>query len=204
MYVKIFPILKNKNLKEIYNDLAKNWVWSESSWGHDGIKKFINLVQKGKVLDLGCGSGFQSKFISQFGLEVIGIDFSEWMIKESRKRVPEAKFLVMDILKIKFPKAYFDGIYARASLLHIKKKNIGETLKKLNDILKKGGIIYIALKEGEGESYMNHPQKGSRFFAFYREKEMDNLLKKHGFKTLEVFYEKASNTNWLQILARKD
>ena len=192
------------NLKEIYNRLAKNWVWSEFSWGHDGIKKFINLVQKGKVLDLGCGSGFQSNFLSESGLEVVGVDFSDGMIKESIKRVPEAKFLVMDILKLKFPKAYFDGIYARASLFHIKKKDIGETLKKLNDILKKGGIIYLALKEGEGERYMDHPQKGSRFFAFYQEKEMENLLKKYRFKIIEVFYEKTSNTNWLQILARKD
>lgn len=204
MYVKIFPILKNKNLREIYNDLAKNWVWSEFSWGHKGIEQFSKLVREGKILDLGCGSGFQAKVLSEFGFEVTGIDFSDGMIKESRKRVPEAKFLVMDILKLKFPKAYFDGIYARASLLHIKKKDIGETLKKLNDILKKGGIIYIALKEGEGERYINHPQKDSRFFAFYIKEEMDNLLKKYGFKTLKVLYEKSSNTNWLQILARKD
>lgn len=196
--------MNNKKLKEIYNRLAKNWVWSESSWGHKGIVEFSKLVGEGKILDLGCGSGFQAKILSEFGLEVTGIDFSDEMIKESRKKAPEAKFLAMDILRLKFPKAYFDGIYARASLLHVKKKNIGEVLKKLNDILKKGGIIYIALKGGEGERYIKHPQKGNRFFAFYQEKEMENLLKKNGFEIIEVFYEKTSNTNWLQILARKD
>ena len=148
---------KQENLKDIYNRLAKNWGWSESSWGYDGIKKFTKRVKKGKVLDLGCGSGFQSKFLVEAGLEVVGIDFSEKMIEESRKRVLEASFLVMDMLDLDFPNEDFDGVYARASLLHLKKSAIASTLQRVNRLVKKGGVFYIAVKEGNGENYVDHP-----------------------------------------------
>ena len=203
LYVKIFPILNNKKLKEIYNNLAKNWGWAESSWGYEGMKKFINLVQKGKVLDLGCGSGFQSKYLTEAGMELVGVDFSEKMIEEAANNVPEASFLVMDMLDLDFPDDEFDGVYARASLLHLKKKDVGKIIEKINQILKRNGIFYVAVKEGKGEKYVDHPEKGARFFSFYKEKELKKLLVNGNFGIKEVFYEKFTNTNWLQILAIK-
>ncbi|MEX0621986.1 MAG: class I SAM-dependent methyltransferase [Candidatus Woykebacteria bacterium] len=194
--------LIKENLKEIYNRLASGWT-AQATWGHEGIQKFIRSVGKGRVLDLGCGSGIQAKLLQDAGFEVVGVDFAERMIKEAKKKVPGPEFLVMDILNLSFPANSFDGIFARASLLHIKKKDIGQVLEKLNEILKGNGIIYIALKEGEGEREVSHPERGTRFFAFYRKAEIKRLLEEAGFEVLDAFFEKIKDINWLQLIARK-
>ncbi|MDP2720985.1 MAG: class I SAM-dependent methyltransferase [bacterium] len=191
-----------ENLKETYNKLAPKW--NQADWGDKGLRKFIKLISGGKVLDLGCGSGIQSKVLQEAGLEVVGVDFAEKMIEEAKKRVPNAEFLVMDILNLDFPPEHFDGIYARASLLHIPKNKIGQVLKDLHKILKRNGIIYVALKEGEGEREVVDEDLGaSRFFAFYKEDEIRELLEKMGFQIIETVYEKTKNNLWLQIFANK-
>ncbi|OGY25626.1 MAG: hypothetical protein A2134_00775 [Candidatus Woykebacteria bacterium RBG_16_39_9b] len=191
-----------ESLKEVYNNLAPRW--SQTDWGDKELQKFIKLVGRGKVLDLGCGSGIQSKTLSKAGLEVTGIDFAEKMIEEAKKQVPEATFLTMDILDLNFPPEHFDGVYARASLLHIKKDKIREVLVKLREILKKEGIMYVALKEGKGERDVYDEGFGaSRFFAFYKEDEFKKLLEEGKFQLIETIYAQTERNNWLQFFAKK-
>ena len=191
-----------ENLKEVYNRLAPKW--SQADWGREGLRKFIKLVGKGKVLDLGCGSGIQSKTLSEAGLEVTGIDFAETMIEEAKKKVPNAEFLMMDILNLDFPLEHFDGVYARASLLHIPKNKIRQVLNSLHKIIKRNGIMYVALKEGEGERDVYDEGFGvSRFFAFYKENEFKKLLEKANFQIIEIMYAQTERNRWLQFFAKK-
>jgi len=191
-----------ESLKEVYNNLAPRW--SQTDWGDKELQKFIKLVGRGKVLDLGCGSGIQSKTLSKAGLEVTGIDFAEKMIEEAKKQVPNAEFLVKDILNLNFLPEHFDGIYARASLLHLPKNKIGKVLEALNKILKKEGIMYVALKEGKGERDVYDEGFGaSRFFAFYKEDEFKKLLEEGKFQLIETIYAQTERNNWLQFFAKK-
>ncbi len=140
------------DLKEVYDDLAKYWGMdiAKPDWGLDELEKFVFLVKKSggnKVLDLGCGSGIQSKQLFQSGLEVIGLDFSPEMIKEAKKRVPRAKFVVSDMTKMDFLKESFNGVFAQASLLHIPKKLVPKVLGLIHKILKTNGVLYLALKD---------------------------------------------------------
>jgi len=50
------------------------------------------------VIDLGCGIGMFTEVLFKAGYtKYIGIDFSPTMINHSKKRVPEAKFMVGDL-----------------------------------------------------------------------------------------------------------
>jgi len=191
-----------ENLKEVYNNLAPRW--SQAAWGDEGLQKFIKLVGRGKVLDLGCGSGIQSKTLSEAGVEVTGIDFAETMIEEAKKKVPNAEFLVMDILNLVFPAEHFDGVYARAPLLHIPKNKTRRVLKDLRKILKRNGIMYVALKEGEGERDVYDEGFGVyRFFAFYKEDEFKKLLEEEHFQLMETMYAQTERNRWLQFFAKR-
>jgi|SRR3990172_2058531 len=194
-----------EDLKTVYNKIVYRWLKTkpETTWGSEEIKSFIGLVEEGKVLDLGCAAGAHSKYLSNAGLEVIGIDFAEKMIEQAKTVAPKVRFLVMNISNLRFPDAYFDGIYARASLLHIKKDKIRQVLVKLREILKKDGIMYIALKEGEGERVVVDEENVSRFFAFYKEDEIKRLLQNTGFEIMSISYEKTRNNLWLQIFVKK-
>ena len=200
-------------LRQTYDDLSRFWGkdFTLHDWGYKELAEFAKLMRKNggnRVLDLGCGSGVQSKLLLDEGFEVVGLDLSPKMVSEAKKRVPEAKFVVGDITKINFAKDSFDGVYARASLLHIPKKLIPKVLKSIHEILASDGIFYLALKEGEGESEVEEERYGKkvrRFFSFFSQEEVVDLLKKTGFRVLKTSkHQRAGGlTIWLQFLARK-
>ncbi|OGD83816.1 hypothetical protein A2165_03095 [Candidatus Curtissbacteria bacterium RBG_13_40_7] len=205
------------DLLKVYADLAPIWGKdiAKPDWGLDELKYFVSLIKQGggkRVLDLGCGSGIQSKQLFQKGLEVIGLDLSPEMIREAEKNVPKAKFIVGDMTKMAFPKESFDGVFAQASLLHIPKELIPKVLRLVHRILKKNCILYIAVKEGVGEREIIEERldrRIKRFFSFFTKNEIIFLLKKMKFEILETkrFRSKSSvgicKTVWINVFARK-
>lgn len=201
------------NLRHVYDDLAEYWGkdFSLHDWGRVELKEFANKVKKNggrKVLDLGCGSGIQSQQLFGEGLAVVGLDLSPKMVKEAQKRVPQAEFVIGDMINMFFAKESFDGVYARASLLHIPKKLIPKVLKSINKILKNGGILYLAVKEGEDEGEVvdeRHGREVKRFFSFFREPEVLDLLDEAGFEISKKSRSQRTknSTMWLQFFAKK-
>src|SRR3989304_3990742 len=178
----IFSKIKS-NLRHVYDELAHFWGddFTLHDWGQKELAEFAELVKKngGRVLDCGCGSGVQSKELFDRGLEVVGVDLSPKMVSEAKKRVPKAKFAVGDMTKMNFAKGSFGGVYAGASLLHIPKKLVPKVLKSINKMLKNGGILYLELKEGEGEGEVVDERFGKklrRFFSFFKTAEIKKLL----------------------------
>lgn len=207
-----YPLIK-KNLSKVYDELAEYWGKDDKlhDWGDEELKKFATLVKKngGKdVLELGCGSGVQSKQLSNLGLDVVGIDISPNMVLEARKRAPKANFLVGDIATVRFSSASFDGIYARASLLHIPKDMIPKVFESINKMLRDGGIFYLAVKEGKGEGEIEDVRHGvnvKRFFSFFVKEEIEKLMEEASFKILELntYTRVGGSTTWIQVIAKK-
>ncbi|OGE08125.1 hypothetical protein A3A60_04380 [Candidatus Curtissbacteria bacterium RIFCSPLOWO2_01_FULL_42_26] len=199
------------DLQRVYDDLALYWGQDKTlhDWGEDDLLSFARLVGKGaKVLDLGCASGYQSKLLRDQGLNVVGLDLSPRMIVVAKKRVTNVDFVVGDMTNLTFKFATFNGVYARASLLHIPKKLVPKVLKSVHRILKDKGIFYLALKEGKGESEVEderHGVKVKRFFSFFSEKEIVDLLNDTGFRIESVnFYQRDKRTTkWIEIFAKK-
>jgi SAM-dependent methyltransferase len=62
-----------------------------------------NGIRDGLIVDLGCGSGVWARRLVDAGYDVLGIDISEAMIELSRKKVPEADFLVGSLFEVEIP-----------------------------------------------------------------------------------------------------
>ncbi|MDD5489924.1 MAG: class I SAM-dependent methyltransferase [Candidatus Moranbacteria bacterium] len=138
------------DLKDTYNKIAKDWHkdHSRDEWWVEGTDKFISsLKENDLVLDVGCGAGTKSKYLIGKKIRVIGIDFSEEMIKIAKKEVPAGRFEVLDLDDIESLPELFDGIFMQAVLLHVPKKEVVSKLRKAVKRLKKGGYLYIAVKE---------------------------------------------------------
>ncbi len=202
-----------KNLAKTYDELAVYWGNDVSlhDWGDEELRRFADLVKKNggkEVLELGCGSGVQSKQLLGLGLEVVGIDISPNMVLEARKRAPKANFMVGDIANITFRDSSFNGIYARASLLHIPKDLIPKVFESINKMLKDGGIFYLAVKEGKGEGEVEDSRHGiniKRFFSFFVKEEIERLLEKAKFEVIEIktYTRVGGSTTWIQVIAQK-
>lgn len=201
------------NLVQVYDKLADYWGsdFSLHDWGVKELQEFTVRVKESggtKVLDLGCGSGIQSKLLSEHGLDVVGVDLSPRMVEVARKQVPAGNFVKGDILNLPFDDATFDGVYSRASLLHIPKDLLPQALGEINRVLKGEGFFYLAIKEGEGEGEVEDKRHGvrvMRFFSLFKKEEIKELVTAAGFYVTSISTHKreGGSTVWIQIIANK-
>jgi ubiquinone/menaquinone biosynthesis C-methylase UbiE len=103
-------------------------------------------ISKGRGIDLGCGTGWYLKNISEYGYEMTGIDSSELLVGEAKKNNRNNRVLIKEgnILELEFSDNSFDFAYCINSLHHL--RNYGEIDKAFSEshrILKKGGLFII-------------------------------------------------------------
>lgn len=77
--------------------------------------KMANIQQGETALDLCCGTGDISFGLANTGAEVVGLDFSEAMLKIARRKNEtyqsnQPKFIQGDAQKLPFPDAQFDAV----------------------------------------------------------------------------------------------
>ncbi len=155
----------------------------------DEINKFRGLLRGKKILDIGCGPGRDAELFIKRGLDVTGIDLSESFISIASKNVPGARFIAMDVLELDFPDSSFDGVWSCASLIHLKKDDLPVALRKIHSVLKDEGILFVSLKEGEGEKRVLEPEFGGRprFFSYYSKEDVKKLFESCDFHIIETY-----------------
>ncbi len=195
---------------EVYNKLGKKYLEKSKKVTPPERLPFSKLFAKGSyVLDVGCGGGRDSSFFIKKGLNVLGIDTSSVFINLAKKEVPKATFKCADLLKLNFPKNTFDGIWAQAVLLHLKRKDVPRALKIFYKILKPNGVLHITLREGKGEAYVKDKlsEGNERFYTYFSRSEIKKLLQKQGFKIIYFIVLpdelKRPDISWMRIWARK-
>lgn len=81
-------------------------------------KRFLPLIPAGgRILDLGCGSGRDSRYFIEQGFQVTAADGSEALCRLASRYIGQ-EVLCMDFRDLAF-KNCFDGVWACASLLHV-------------------------------------------------------------------------------------
>jgi len=166
---------------------------------------FIQNLKGQKILDIGCGPGRDAKYFSEHDLEVTGIDLTFNFVKMASQNVPNAKFMQMDMRNLDFPENSFDGIWACASFLHVPKEDAKNTLLGFRKILKPAGLIYLSVKQGNEEKFVEKDEyKGrTKFFAFYTQDEFKNLIESCNFKIVKVLIDEKKDT-WINVFATKE
>jgi SAM-dependent methyltransferase len=110
----------------------------------DNITHYLNLPENAKVLDLACGKGRHSIYLSQLGYEVLGADLSENSIAEANKSQNESlKFQVHDMREPFDDK--FDAIFnlfTSFGYFENDKDNL-RTLKSMKESLTEYGFAVI-------------------------------------------------------------
>lgn len=132
--------------------------------------EFLSRVKPaGIILDLGCGSGRDSKYFLNQGYEVVAVDGSEEICKIA------SEYTGLCVIHSTFqdyrPDKKFDGIWACASLLHLSFYEVVEVMNRLSLCLNKGGCFYVSFKYGEF-SDMRH----GRYFTDMTKETFAKLL----------------------------
>lgn len=190
---------------EYYNANAENFVSGTVGVEFTDIQdKFLDcLPRTAKVLDFGCGSGRDTKYFVDRGLEVDAIDGSEKLCEIASQY---AGIKVKHMLFQEFSEhEKYDGIWACASILHLPKDQIEKVFGLIYEALKIGGIFYASFKYGEFSG-----ERNGRIFTDFTEETMAKLLEKfpqfsvrEQWLTQDVRPEKG-DTKWLNIILQKN
>jgi len=195
-----------KKAIENYNKIAKVYAdHTSEKLLQFQLNKFISLLPKSaKVLDIGSGSGRDMAYLQEEGINVIGIDISDGLIKEAKSRFNNLNIQKIDFRKTSFKASEFNGLWCMASLSDIQKAEAPKTLKEFHRILKKEGILYIAVKEGTEEKIIKKTRYNTeRFYSFYTLPELELLLKNANFEILSAIVSQDRLTSWVEIFAKK-
>ncbi|MBU6389785.1 class I SAM-dependent methyltransferase [Patescibacteria group bacterium] len=196
---------------EVYERLGKEYLASVANGTPPVIKLFMSQLRpSGKVLDVGCADGRDSRILSQHGFQITGIDLCEMFLEEARRLVPNAIFEKKDVLELgDWPESIFDGIWANAVLLHLEKQDTPEALRSFYRLLQQGGRLFIGVKRGFGEKSIREKLSGnqSRFFSFYTKKEIEHLARQAGFSlvysTIGHDTIGRGEVRWVRLIAEK-
>ena len=195
---------KIKLALETYNKYAELYAkYTKDKLLQFQLTEFSSMLpKKGKVLDAGCGCGRDAAYLSEEGLNVTAVDILDGMINEAKKNNVLVK--KQDILKLKEQDEY-DGVWCMATLADIPKTDVSKVLKNFYTSLKKGGILYIAVKEGKGEELIKKEKYGNlpRFYAFYEREELEKLLIDSGFIVHKSTLSNDRGIKWVEIFAKK-
>ncbi len=161
-----------QNTIHYYNQKAKEFAEGTVHVEFTQIQNIVlNLLPKSAViLDFGCGSGRDTKFFLEHGCIVDAIDGSAELCKLASEFtgicVKEMLFHQLDEIE------KYDAIWACASILHLKKQEIPDVLKKMCRALKKNGIMYISFKYGDFEG-----ERNGRYFTDLTEATAGKLIR---------------------------
>jgi SAM-dependent methyltransferase len=164
----------------------------------DAFPTFVSMLPGRRMLDLGCGAGDHALYFTKQGLSVTCVDIADEMVRLCRNKGLDAQ--VMDIEDLNLPKESYDGIWSVTSLLHIPKRKLPGVAATLYDLLVPSGILFVCVKEGGGERWIE--EHGSRrFFAYWRADELDRTFA--AFDTVKKERLLVGNTIFLEHFYRK-
>lgn len=185
---------------EYYNKNAADYIMRTSAAEmHKVYSKFLKYLPKSaSILDLGCGSGRDSKYFLSKGFSVTAVDGSEEIAKLASKETGiEVQCIRFDQLNYK---NCFDAVWANASLLHVEKSKMHGILEKISKALKNNGILYSSFKYGTTER-----EEDGKHYSDYTEKDIEDIIKNTEFKCMEYWISNDTlkrDNSWLNIILK--
>ena len=187
--------------KDYYNKYAKDYIKNTLNIDMSFVyKEFLKSIkQGGKILDIGFGSGIDSLYF-ELNYEVVSIDNAISFVNVGEKKL-KGEVLLLDSRDITYD-SYFDGIFASASLLHLKKDELKNVFDSCYKALKPSSTMYVSFKEGNFEG-----EVGGRYFTYLTSKTFASIIKDTGFYISNIYYsfDKRENNNdkWMNIFLSK-
>ncbi|MBU1726088.1 MAG: class I SAM-dependent methyltransferase, partial [Candidatus Omnitrophica bacterium] len=152
--------------------------------------EFVSGLIKGKrVLEVGCGDGYGTSYLSGFASQAVGVDYDQASIglAKTKYRAKNLDFSCMDATDLSFEDDSFDAVCSFQVIEHIPEELLPKYLKEIKRVLKKDGVFYLTTLNlahvmKSPLTYKKHPAHCKEF----RLVELKELLSGE-FKIIEVY-----------------
>lgn len=161
------------------NVAAQRDEMGEADWRWPFAERFLSQLRdedKSRLLEIGAGVGYTSLWFTERGIEVVATDLSPAQVDIARAKGLDAH--VRDMFDLNFPPDSFDAAWAMNCIHHIPTEDLPGVLAGIANVLRPGGIFYVAVWGGrdiEG-MYEDDFYKPSRFFAIRSDESLRTAL----------------------------
>jgi len=171
----------------------------------------VLLPREAAVLDLGCGAGVPvTRWLSDKGFAVTGVDVSARQLELARNYVPEATFIKADMTEVSFAPGSLDAVVAFHSIIHVPRTEHPTLLERIHRWLRPEGIFLatMTLTDSEGRDDDWEGWGAPMVWSHYDGDTNVALLREAGFV---IRYAEPrtgggpgdESETWLWVLARK-
>ena len=166
-------------------------------------KRFFKyMVPRGKILDVGCGSGRDMKAFKLLGYDVTGFDPSEQMAHLAAHLIggPVGIRSARGIYEVQA----YDGIWACASLLHIPREDLDAALRRIAIAAKDKAVFYCSFKRGEVSWRDDH----GRHYTGMTVQGLCQALNRNGFYVEDMWQSGGEDnfsgrSNWINAVSTR-
>ena len=169
---------------------------------------FAGLLENGaRVLEIGSGSGRDALLLEERGLSVRRTDITPAFVRLLCAAGYDATRLdpLVDDLTDPDRDAPYDGVWASASLLHVRREDLPAVLANLASVTREGGVLHLAVKEGDGARFSVHGSvPGPRHFTFWRADALRSVLADAGWEVRSLVRSPGRrDETWLDVTAMR-
>ena len=103
------------------------------------LKHLAKYKRGGRLLDIGCATGFLLDEAGKQGWEVYGVEFSAWAVKYAREKLHLSHVVQGTLKDADFPKGFFDAVVMTDVIEHLVDPR--STLDEIRQVLRPNGIF---------------------------------------------------------------
>lgn len=129
-----------------------------------------------KAIDIGSGTGSLVMWLTNHHYKVLCLDPSDEMVRRTRSLGLET---LQTTIQQFSTEEKFDLVVAVLSLIHVPKVEMPTQMDKIASLLNPGGVLALAMIEGNGEGVGETSSSYPRYFSYYTRQEVLELTKGH-------------------------
>jgi SAM-dependent methyltransferase len=153
------------------------------------LMRFAAVVGSGPpVLDIGCGPGHTTAYLSSLGVSATGVDLSPKMIEKATKAFPQTRFEVGDFLALGNESSTIAGILGFYCIVHLTREQLVGAFSEMFRVLAGGGVLLLSFHVGNEVIRVENFLETSAVldFTFFEPAEVEAALRKVGFDPIDA------------------
>ncbi|MCP4024523.1 MAG: class I SAM-dependent methyltransferase [Desulfobacteraceae bacterium] len=184
-----------KKIETTYNTVAKEYAETffqehdKKPMDREILKRFTrDIGSKTPVWDFGCGPGQTTKYLTDLGMDICGMDLSPKVLEQAKKLYPDIHFQTGNMLKLTFENNAIAGVVAFYAIVHFTKEQVDAAFGEIFRVLQPGGIFLFTYHIGDDTIHIDEflDKKVDVDFMYFNTDFIENTLTKNEFNIIET------------------
>jgi ubiquinone/menaquinone biosynthesis C-methylase UbiE len=170
------------------------------------------LTPGARVIDLGCGPGWEVRRLGELGFSALGLDVTVPFLGRARSLDLSWGYLAGDFRALPVRDESCDGAFSSSSYVHVSWADIDDALGEVARILRPGGLFVASVQAGSSEGPVSSRSVPGMLlhYAYYEPDEWRRRLEAAGMVVEELRYHASAPEHcnpgahgWIETLARR-